>query len=237
MSKRDPLDFYPTPPECVAVLRDFVREFRTSSRAKAWRGLPSSQWLDPCVGAGAIPLGMGTGSWHGMDLNSDAEEWCGGGRLAAVANLCGGPSIGEACLTFRRCDSLLEPWDPDHNVVENPPFSVAESFVKKTVAHVREHGRFGACLMRGQWIDDASGRRVREYRPDAVVRMCWRANFSGEKSGAASTHCWLVWLPVARSEKFVRTYYVEEPAVPRWRRDLHVAMRDGLRSVQGSLGV
>jgi|TARA_R110000824_G_scaffold319307_1_gene506415 hypothetical protein len=168
MSAANPTQYYPTPPEAVIPLREWLRP-------RISRGV---ELLDPCAGRGALPLFMGKGHrWQAIETLPDFAD-----DLRAV------PQVVEV----KTCDALRVAWPPYH-VIANPPYGrELGEFASKLAAHARRHEKIGAMLSRVTWWGE--GQRS-ELAPDVLLWIRGRISFTGDGKADTSSHCWALWLP------------------------------------------
>ena len=147
-------EFYPTPRWAIERMAEAV----PLPRGRA-------SFLDPCVGAGAIPAALDGRRWTTVDVRDT-------GHAEVVTNYLG--------------------WSPRRRfdcAVMNPPFSKALHFVD----HAKKHCSLVIMLQRLNWL--ASEERatwLRANRPDAIYVLPNRIDFTGG-GGGSDEHCWYVW--------------------------------------------
>lgn len=124
------------------------------------------------------------------------EPACGAGHMAEAIKKTGnlvlatelnwqGYGIGEVdflTADVRECD-----W-----IITNPPFKLAEQFIKRCIYH----GKPFAMLLKSQYWHSAKRRALFEsHRPSAVLPLTWRPDFHfGAKGGSPTMECaWTVW--------------------------------------------
>lgn len=183
-AERRPDDFYATPPWCVRRLLDDCAALRE------WlprNGTDEVRWLEPACGDGAIIkavaswLGARQGPlWLANDVRQDAIDAVMGTTHPSVTARCG-DFLPHAWQTAGRVDAILM----------NPPFSLAEEFVRACLA--RTLGPV-AVLLRLGWLSSARRQPlVRELPPDVFV-LPDRPSFTGNGTDSAD-YCWAVWGP------------------------------------------
>jgi hypothetical protein len=138
-------DYYRTPRWCVEAIKPFL--------PRKGFGVETAV-LDPCAGDGAIldafcdeeesPL-RSDRILVGFEVQADlaaknrASEHCKGGRFPRV-------------VTVR--DALSsESWNHDGNVIMNPPFNLAEEFIRRAIREVFPHGGAVCALLRLAFIE------------------------------------------------------------------------------------
>jgi hypothetical protein len=174
---RAPHDYYATPAWTVRRLLEEVE-------------LPGGRWLEPCAGDGAIIRAVNLIRedvyWNAWELRQecapDLERSTSGLPLAGRYG--NGYHIGDFLKSadgIRACYSA---------VVTNPPYSLAEEFVRACLPLARHV----AMLLRLNWL--ASSKRsswLREHAPDVYV-LPDRPSFTGGGSDACE-YAWMVWGP------------------------------------------
>jgi hypothetical protein len=205
MSRND-YDFYPTPPGAVRALGMWLE------KKLGPRDHLGGRWLDPCVGAGAIPLWLSPYlspevRWDAMDIQEG---------MVATALQAGRVDHGEAV------DALASRWlaDPDDEphtgIVMNPPYgSACERWIAKGIEEARlavgdTHSPrpYLLALTRvGFWAD---GSRIRLFAPERLLWLEKRLSFTGDGKTDSTAHCWAVWNlaprpPRPRGETVVET--------------------------------
>ncbi|EGO63571.1 hypothetical protein [Acetonema longum] len=92
-------------------------------------------------------------------------------------------------------DFLISPFNPCDWIITNPPFSLSEQFILRSI----EHGKPFAFLLKSQYWHATSKLKIFEqYRPEAVLPLTWRPNFlfdqKERKSGSPLMEVyWTVW--------------------------------------------
>lgn len=163
-------DAYETPGWCVERLLDVL-------------DLPDGCWLEPCAGNGAIIQAVKlydyAVNWTAVEKRPECE--------AALRLLT--PRV--------RIEDFLSA-ELEHReevVITNPPYSLAEEFVKKSLGI----GQWVIMLLRLNWL--ASQRRAAfmlEHPPDVYV-LPNRPSFTG-KGTDATEYAWFVWPPDRKRE-------------------------------------
>ena len=177
-------DAYATPPWVVHRLLDDCALFRE------W--LPRNhgddvRWLEPACGDGAIIkavaawLGAKQGPrWFANDIRQDAID-------AVLAST--HPSVKTRCGDF-----LPDGWPGAGRVdavLMNPPFALAEEFVR--VALARTLGPVGVLLRLG-WLSSAGRAPLLRDQPPDVFVLPDRPSFTGHGTDSAD-YAWFCWPP------------------------------------------
>lgn len=180
----DRLDFYPTPRWCTELL--FEHAYKVSDGY--WPTVRSV--LDPAAGDGAIlDVARERGfSTYGLELDPVRAE-------AARAK---GHQMGQG-------DALERSWPRADMAVANPPYTLAEAFVRKALEW--RHCRMNECriytLLRLSFLEPTQTRRelLGAYCPDVLI-LPRRPVFDGRGTDSITSawFCWpgrgqLVWLP------------------------------------------
>ena len=175
--KDNPTQYYPTPPEAVIPLREWLQG----------RIVWSDAMLDPCAGRGALPLFMGSGrKWHAIELL--------GGFADDLRHV---PQV----VSVKTCNAMTSRW-PDAHVIANPPYGKElEGFAQRVAGHARHHGKYGAILSRVTWWGE--GCRS-DLAPDVLLWIRGRISFTGDGKADSSSHCWAIWCPKPSGNTVVR---------------------------------
>lgn len=125
------------------------------------------------------------------------EPAAGDGRMAArirlrhkvgTSDLRASPGL-DACTNFIE----VEGPQPFASIVTNPPYTLAESFVRKALNMTHAHGGIVAMLLRHDW-DTAAGRRdLSELLTLKIVltrRIRW---IEGSTGSPRENHAWYIW--------------------------------------------
>jgi hypothetical protein len=166
---KDPLEFYRTPEWVVRAILPYLPALISV--------------CDPCAGDGAILDVFAANYRHAEHRGLEIDE-----GLASSARARGH--------VVRTCDAL-DPhvgWlEPDLYVM-NPPFSLAEAFIRRALAEAAPHRATVAALVRLGFLETPGRARLhREYPSDLYV-LAKRPSFTG-KGTDASAYGWLVWGP------------------------------------------
>jgi hypothetical protein len=186
-------DFYVTPPWCVDRLLDRadLPLIRANGRA--------SYWLDPCAGDGAIiKATMGTTPnnihWTACELQPAHED--------GLKKLCNTVVIGD----FLR----IVPAHYDV-VLTNPPYSLAEEFVRACLPIADHVGM----LLRVNWI--AGHHELLQEHPCEILVLPDRPSFALNKHGKVGTdsteYAWFVWSPHMVGASFCRLSVLDDTPV------------------------
>ena len=164
MGRRLTYDYYPTPAWCVHRLLDTV------GHRLPWDG----RWLEPAVGDGAILRAVE--SWR-----SPGPAW--------VTN-----DIREDVVADAHVDYTLPRAWPEalpgryHVVLTNPPYSQAQAFVERALAHAE----IVIMLLRVNWLAGAERSRwLRQHVPSIYV-LPDRPSFSGQGTDQTE-YAWMAW--------------------------------------------
>jgi hypothetical protein len=154
-------DFYATPAWCVRALLAEVP-------------IPDGLWLDPCAGEGAIIEASGRDRWHAIELREECRE-----------------KLYRACPRITISDFLSMP-NPTPGgyaaIVTNPPYSLAEAFVRKSL----EIAPVVAMLLRLNWLGSMKRAAfLRENQPSVYV-LPRRPSFTGGGTDSCE-YAWFVW--------------------------------------------
>ena len=163
----NPTQYYPTPPEAVIPLREWLDEQLPDA---------GTNLLDPCAGRGALPLFIGgPHRWQCLELLS-----------AFRADLMAVPQVDDV----RGLNALHARWPPWH-VVANPPYGrELVAFAERIAEHCRKHRVIGAMLSRVTFWGE--GKRS-DLDPDLLLWIRGRISFTGDGKADSSSHCWAVW--------------------------------------------
>lgn len=162
---------------------DFYETPAWASRALLPHLPACSRVLDPCVGKGAILAAFG---WPPRAWGIEIQP-----ELAAVA--------AASCPVVTRDALAPDPWllDPIEGhaqlVVMNPPYLLADAFVRRALAEVSKGGTVAALLRLGFLEGQARAALHREHPADVLV-LPRRPSFDG-KGTDASAYAWFVWGP------------------------------------------
>lgn len=167
---RRELDNYPTPAWCVRRLLERV-------------DLPGGTWLDPCAGDGAIiraarPLRPDV-SWAAVEIREACRDSL--RRLLPPHRI----------LIDDFVNSSPPVGGPTSVVIGNPPFSMADAFIRRTLES--KWARVTCFLLRLNFL--AGGKRSQywsHWTPDVYV-LPNRPSFVGEGKTDSCEYAWFVW--------------------------------------------
>ncbi len=124
------------------------------------------------------------------------EPACGAGHMAEALVKAGNTVLATELhhqgYGFGGVDFLTTPTQACDWIITNPPFKLAEQFIKRCI----EHGKPFAMLLKSQYWHSAKRRALFEHhRPTAVLPLTWRPDFHfGAKGGSPTMECaWTVW--------------------------------------------
>lgn len=116
------------------------------------------------------------------------EPACGDGKMSSVIKMYGNEVIETDIargVDFLNCD-----WECCDAVITNPPFSLAESFIRKA-----QNAPMSAMLLKAHYWNAAKRRSLfTSFPPSYVLALSWRPNFL-EARGKSPTmdFIWTVW--------------------------------------------
>lgn len=184
-AERRPDDFYATPPWTVHRLLDdcaLLREWLPRNKTDDVR------WLEPACGDGAIVkavaswLGARQGPlWAVNDIRQEAVDEFARTWHRAVSDVRVGDFLPDGWPSAGRVDA----------VCMNPPFSLAEEFVRACLG--RTEGPV-ATLLRLGWLSSAERQPLLREQPPDVYVLPNRPSFTGNGTDSAD-YCWAVWPP------------------------------------------
>ena len=168
-TQRAPSDFYPTPKWCVRRILEAV-------------DLPGGQWLEPCIGHGAVVAATaGIRSdvvWTGLDVHASFA------RPVSVLP----PPVRFLAEDFTQ-------WRPAAPlsfdvVITNPPYAIAQAIIERSLSLAP----IVVMLLRLNYLASA-GRALfmRRHPPDVYV-LPNRPSFSGRGTDSIE-YAWFVWRP------------------------------------------
>jgi len=171
--ERKPADLYPTPvdgTESLIPVLDVMRNYLELDR-------PVTIW-EPACGDGRMARVL---EWHGFDvLGTDIRET---------------PGYGLGGVDFLKDAPRTMGWSPQDDVdmiVSNPPFSLAEEFIRKALSITPNV----AMLLKATYWNAASRLPFfHEHRPKFVLPLTWRLAFlESERGKSPLMDCiWVVW--------------------------------------------
>lgn len=163
------LDFFATPPDVVHAILPH---------------LPRLRPFDPCAGDGALLTAAWDGFGEGYEIDPGrAKEAESRGHFVDVR------------------DALTEdPWqsddgEPPELIITNPPFLLAEEFVRRAIAEVAPvHGTV-AMLLRLAFLESVKRAAFHALHPADVFVLSKRPSFMSNGKTDSSAYAWLVWGP------------------------------------------
>lgn len=163
-SGENPHDFFPTP---HGVTRAFVDACR----------LPDGLWCEPAVGAGDIVKAIGPRhQWTTFDIRDVPAPELAHDHAASFDFLNDVP------------DDLGIVWDV---IVTNPPFYLAEEFVRKALKHA-DHV---AMLLRLAFLETRKREDLHREHPSDVYVLSRRPSFMANGATDSCAYAWFVWGP------------------------------------------
>jgi len=184
--KRDPLDRYDTPQEDVQrFLRAWLAELSPNLYTATWR-----VW-EPAAGSGSIVAALREALPGAWIMGSDIAP-----RGAAVVQL---DFFGS---------TMIQGWDL---IITNPPYRLAEQFVRHAHKLVRDGG-FVVMLLRAAFLE-ARARRAfwQEFPPSQVFFLERRPRFRGPNTdGGTDTamYAWFVWRRLPQGPRAFEGYRI-----------------------------
>ena len=148
---RRPHDYYPTPAWCVHTIMRRVQ-------------IPDN-WIEPCVGDGAIIRAVGKLPWSAYDIRDVG--------LGAPRD-------------------MTEPWDgiPRHDMcMTNPPFSCWQPILEHAIANCDQT----LALLRLSVMAGKKRERFWRGRPADVYVLPKRPSFTGDGKTDGSDYAWFHW--------------------------------------------
>lgn len=173
--ERKPADLYPTPvdgTECVIPALQVIAEYHEhhcGSRPRVW---------EPACGDGRMSRVL---EWHGFDvLSTDLRET---------------PGYGIGGVDFLKSHERTMGWHPPDDIdliVSNPPFSLAELFIRQALTYTPNV----AMLLKATYWNAASRLPFfNEHRPAFVLPLTFRLAFLEKERGKSPLmDCvWVIW--------------------------------------------
>lgn len=167
---RDPHDFWPTTQDCTVALMRFLR----AEEPEALDFILREGIWEPACGDGAIGRPL-----EAMGLRVRATDLVDRG-------------YGRGGVDFLRAGT-----PPERAIVTNPPFRLAEAFIRHA-SGLRRVCLTAFLLPSGYWY---AGERVALYdfwRPSWILPLAWRPDMTGGGSGTMQL-AWNVWIVWSRS--------------------------------------
>lgn len=161
---RDRRDFFATPAWCVRAILAHI---------------PSGDVLDPCAGDGSI---LATVNYEHPDGRQNGYEL--DPVRASVAR--------ERGLGIETRDALaVEAWRSADVILMNPPFRLAEEFVRRALAEARSN-TWVVALLRLNWLAGMKRAKFHRDHPSNVYVLPRRPSFTGKGTDACD-YGWFVW--------------------------------------------
>lgn len=167
---RKPADFYPTPPEVTRALILWLRERGVTSQ----KGSRQRRVHEPCCGEGHISEVL---IGAGFDVTShDLYDM----------------SYGISGVDYLRTPERNARYYDYDMVVTNPPFSLAERFIRRALRDAPVVAMF---LPTEYWHAKTRARLFRSRPPMAILALTWRPVFLAEERGTSplANYAWTVW--------------------------------------------
>lgn len=169
-------DFYPTPPDVTVALLEWLDLPDPAHHTTIW---------EPACGDGAMSNVMRGYGFRvvASDIRTEGIDPLGTGGKDFLAFQPAG---------WRYNLEYVDPMPPTMWVITNPPFNLAEEFIRKALATTPNV----AMLLKSQfWHAQSRAKLFGEHPPSAVLPLTWRPDFlAGEKGGAPTMDClWTVW--------------------------------------------
>jgi hypothetical protein len=189
-TKREALDYYPTPRIVTHVVARWLVD------AGALRG--DVACLDPAGGVGDLILGvrdvppMATSRWHAIEIDAT--------RARQLEDVADDVIVGDA---------LSVEW-PRAMVLSNPPFSLLDAFWLRMAEHCLRHRTWGAMFTPVAWWN--AEKRASYRRPDVILNLGWRPSFRPQEGPAhkgSQDFCWSILAPEPRAT--THWHRVEKP--------------------------
>jgi hypothetical protein len=154
-------DFYSTPPECTVALLEAERHIIKKHNFGIW---------EPCAGDGSICQVL---SANGYDFTATDLVDRGYPLFAS------------------RVDFLMERKTMARNIITNPPFNLADQFIKHAL-HVLQVDYVALLLKATYFHAEARRKMFLTTPPTRIYAMAWRPDFTGEK-GSPMDCSWFIW--------------------------------------------
>ena len=127
---------------------------------------------------------------RGMRMQSVWEPACGDGRMVRMLEQYFDQVVGT---DIQQGTDFLTAEKPDgiEWIITNPPFSLAEQFIRKAA----ECNVPFAMLLKSQYWHSARRKKLfDEIRPSHILPLTWRPDFTGKGSSLLDMQ-WSVWIP------------------------------------------
>lgn len=157
-------DFYETPAWCV---RSILAH------------LPSANVLDPCAGSGAILNAVYADDPEAVMWGLEIDP-----KLATLARARGHMIETRDALS-------IEPWPETDVILMNPPFNLAEEFVRRALAEAAP-ATWVVALLRLNWLAGMKRVKLHTAHPSDVYVMPRRPSFTGKGTDSCE-YAWFVW--------------------------------------------
>lgn len=231
---RRPQDFYETPSWVTAAMLQRIEEHPQMGRAHTW-----DRVLEPAAGNGAIirvmrEMRRPIRHLTALELNPSRLIRL---RQRVVPNrLLNGDFRTFARFEKHRFDSRwtddgMEP-DPENGyslIFTNPPFSLAEEYVRSALPLLRHDG-YLVLLLRLSFLESQERIALHTGYPSDVYVLPRRPSFTGDGNTDSSAYAWFVWghgcgnyweilqTPAARlGTASAPPSYARGPELPNWR--------------------
>lgn len=192
--KRSVADFYPTPTWVVDRLLD-----RTV--------LPLGKWLEAGAGDGAIVSAVNRHQHYGQRVDWDTVELRPESEPALAALTKRKPIIGD----FLKVPLPNAPYDV---VIANPPFSLAEDFLR----HARQRADTVCFLLRLNFLQGTERAGwIKSDVPDVYV-LPDRPSFTSDGQTDSVAYAWMVWSGYHRGKKPYGRIEILDPTPSEVRR-------------------
>lgn len=174
-------DFYATPEHCTEAVLPFLPDVRIAQNAII---------VDPGAGTGAITRPL-------------CRRY--GGHAAAILAVEINPALAAEIDSADRvvvADYLTAELPPANLIVGNPPFSLAQEFVARSLLLAAPVGGTVAMLLRLSFIASKKRRDFHRSHPSDVYVLSSRPSFTGKGTDSCD-YAWFVWGPGERGRIFV----------------------------------
>lgn len=159
-----PNDFFETPAWCTKAILPL---------------LPSANVLDPCAGSGAILRAVRDEYPDALVSGYEIND-----ALTALSH--------EHGLSVETRDALgLDPWRAADVILMNPPFALAEEFVRRALAEAQPTA-WVVALLRVNWIASIKRMAFHRAHPADLYILPRRPSFTGKGTDACE-YAWFVW--------------------------------------------
>lgn len=141
------------------------------------------------------------------------EPACGEGHMVRVFEQNGFRCIGT---DIKSGDDFLETHPRECQwIITNPPFSLAESFIKRCI----EHQKPFALLLKSQyWHAKRRLNLFREHKPDYILPLTWRPDFLFGERGSGSPLMDVVWVVWGAKPAHITKFWPLEKPEPDMRK-------------------